>query len=60
MVEMIDDCEGCEEDFNQALLYEEDGLHIATIFYYGKLYSLDDDDHLYLLMVDENGKIVVH
>jgi len=52
---MKQSCNGCDEEFKQALMYQEEGLFFAT--------SVDNEfwegEHFCILMVNNEGKIWV-
>ena len=48
-------CEGCEEEFGQAVMYQDEGLYFATT----TESELEDMEHFTILMVDDKGKIQV-
>ena len=54
---MIQNCDGCIEEFYQALEYQKQGLFFATTKYFD--YGIETRKHLFIMMVDETGKIIV-
>jgi len=49
---MMRNCDGCQEDLQLAYEYQKKGLHLATD-------PFADDYHWYILMVNNKGEIVV-
>ena len=52
---MIPNCKGCEEEFMQALEYQEQGLHLATMKN-SSSENIGKKGHFFLIMVDDEGK----
>lgn len=52
---MIANCKGCIEEFDMAYILQQQGFHIAT----GVGRDLIRKGHLFLIVVDEDGKVVI-
>ena len=48
----IPNCPGCEQEFCDTFMYAEQGLHFAGS-------GLFEKGHLTMIMVDDNGKVIV-
>ena len=48
---MITNCKGCKEELQMAYEHQEDGLHLAV--------NPFQKGHFHIIMVDDDGKIVV-
>lgn len=49
---MKPNCRGCEEEYEELIYYAKKGLHFA-----GE--GLYEEGHLFITMVDNNGKVIV-
>jgi len=56
---MIPNCDGCKEELNQAIFYQDEGgLFLATSKDIPSTYP-NKRRHFVLIMVDDTGKIMV-
>ena len=53
---MIPNCKGCVEELYQAYEYQREGLHLATSI---NNKGIERKGHLFIVMVDDKGKIMV-
>jgi len=55
---MIPNCEGCKEERSQAYGYQSEGLFVATSLDMPYSYPVDKT-HYMMIIVDDNGKVIV-
>ncbi len=51
------DCEGCEEELGQAIMYQDEGLYFATSI--DDYMEFEDMEHFTICMVNNDGEIIV-
>ena len=56
MIKIISNCDGCEEEWEEAIDWVRRGYHLATTKNY---HGPGIRNHFFVLIVDDKGKIIV-
>ena len=56
MIKIISNCDGCEEEWEEAIDWVRKGYHLATTKNY---HGPGIRNHFFVLIVDDKGKIIV-